>query len=121
MGKLTDLLNLAQARTRELGFPYAGALTPKEAYEVLQLAPGAKLVDVRTRAEWDWVGRIPGAEEIEWQSYPDNQPNSFFLAQLKQHRASAARPKTGSKNDNACGYCEGITFFEHRHLLHGTG
>ena len=23
-------------------------------------------------------------EEIEWQSYPDNQPNSFFLAQLKQ-------------------------------------
>ena len=84
MGKLTDLLDLAQARTRELGFPYAGALTPKEAYEVLQLAPGAKLVDVRTRAEWDWVGRIPGAEEIEWQNYPDNQPNSFFLAQLKQ-------------------------------------
>ena len=83
MGKLTDLLNLAQARTRELGFPYAGALTPKEAYEVWQLAPGAKLVDVRTRAEWDWVGRIPGAEEIEWQRYPDNQPNGFFLAQLK--------------------------------------
>lgn len=70
MGKLTDLLNLAQARTRELGFPYAGALTPKEAYEVLQLAPGAKLNDVRTRAEWDWVGRIPGAEEIEWQKLP---------------------------------------------------
>ena len=64
MGKLTELLNLAQARTSELGFPYAGALTPKEAYEVWQLAPGAKLVDVRTRAEWDWVGRIPGAEEI---------------------------------------------------------
>ena len=84
MGKLTDLLNLAQARTRELGFPYAGALTPKEAYEVWQLAPGAKLVDVRTRAEWDWVGRIPGAIEIEWQSYPGGQPNSSFLAQLKR-------------------------------------
>ena len=84
MGKLTDLLNLAQARTRELGLPYTGALTPKEAYEVWQLAPGSKLVDVRTRAEWDWVGRIPGAEEIEWMSYPENQPNSFFLAQLKQ-------------------------------------
>ena len=84
MGKLADLLNLAQARAHELGLPYAGALTPKEAYAVAQLAPGAKLVDVRTRAEWDWVGRIPGAEEIEWLSYPGNQPNSHFLTQLKQ-------------------------------------
>ena len=84
MGKLTDLLNLAQDRAQKLGLPYAGALTPKEANEVWQLAPGAKLVDVRTRAEWDWVGRIPGAEEIEWMSYPSNQANTHFLAQLKQ-------------------------------------
>ncbi len=84
MGRLTDLLKLAQERGRELGVPYAGALTPQEAYEVWQLAPGAKLVDVRTRAEWDWVGRIPGAIEIEWQSYPDNKANAHFLPQLKQ-------------------------------------
>jgi rhodanese-related sulfurtransferase len=84
MGKLTDLLNLAQTRARELGLPYSGALTPSEANEVWQLAPGAKLVDVRTRAEWDWVGRIPGAIEIEWISYPGNQPNNDFLAQLKR-------------------------------------
>ena len=83
MGKLADLLNLAQVRARELRLPYAGALTPREAFEVWQLAPGAKLVDVRTRAEWDWVGRVPGAEEIEWMSYPSNQANSHFLAQLK--------------------------------------
>ena len=84
MGRLTDLLQLAQERGRELGLPYAGAMTPQEANEVWQLAPGAKLVDVRTRAERDWVGRIPGAIEIEWQSYPDNKPNLHFLAQLKQ-------------------------------------
>jgi len=84
MGKLTDLLNLAQTRARDLGLPYSGALTPKEAYEVWQLAPGAKLVDVRTRAEWDWVGRIPDAIEIEWISYPGNQLNNDFLAQLKR-------------------------------------
>ena len=83
MGKLTELLNNARARARELGLPYAGALTPKEASEVWKLAPAAKLVDVRTRAEWDWVGRIPGAEQIEWMSYPSNQPNTSFLAQLK--------------------------------------
>ncbi len=84
MGRLTDLLQLAQERGRELGLPYAGALTPQEAYEVWHLAPGAKVVDVRTRAEWDWVGRIPGAVEIEWMSYPDNRTNSHFLSQLKQ-------------------------------------
>ena len=84
MGKLTDLLNLAQARARDAALPYAGALTPVEASEVWQLAPGARLVDVRTRAEWDWVGRIPGAVEIEWNTYPGGQHNEDFLTQLKR-------------------------------------
>ena len=84
MGRLTDLLQLARERGQELGLPYAGALTPREAFAVWQLAPGARLVDVRTRAEWDWVGRIPGAIEIEWLGYPDSRPNSHFLAQLRQ-------------------------------------
>ena len=84
MGKLTDLLQLAQERGRELGLPYAGALTPEEAHAIWRLAPGAKLVDVRTRAEWDWVGRIPGAIEIEWQTYPGGRPNPHFLAQFKK-------------------------------------
>lgn len=83
MGRLTDILALAQSRARELDLPYEGALTPGEAHEVWQLAPGAKLVDVRTRAELDWVGRIPGAMEIEWQAYPGFQRNPHFLAQLK--------------------------------------
>ena len=43
---------------RDLNLPYEGALYPAEAYEIQQSAPGAKLVDVRSRAELDWVGRI---------------------------------------------------------------
>ena len=82
MGKLSDILTLAQERAKQLDLPYEGALTPREAYEVLQLAPGAKLVDVRTRAELDWVGRIPDAVEIEWLLYPGSQPNPNFLAHL---------------------------------------
>ncbi|MFZ5508892.1 MAG: rhodanese-like domain-containing protein [Pseudomonadota bacterium] len=84
MGKLTEILSLAQQRAREMNLPYEGALTPAEAYEVWQLAPGAKLVDVRTRAELDWVGRIPGAIEIEWMTYPGGQLNSNFVSQLRQ-------------------------------------
>lgn len=83
MGKLSEILHLAKSRAQELQLPYAGALTPAEAHELWHLAPGARLVDVRTRAEWDWVGRIPGAVELEWLSYPEMKPNPNFLAQLK--------------------------------------
>lgn len=83
MGKLTEVLGLAQSRAAEMKLSYEGALTPMEAWEVLQHAPGARIVDVRTRAELDWVGRIPGAVEIEWLVYPGNQPNPNFVAQLK--------------------------------------
>lgn len=83
MGRLNEILSLAQSRARELKLPYEGALTPREAHEVLQLAPAARLVDVRTKAELDWVGRVPGAIEIEWMAYPGNVPNTHFLQTLK--------------------------------------
>ena len=84
MGKITAILQAAQQRTREMNLPYKGALYPDEAYEILQSAPGAKLLDVRTRAELDWVGRVPGAAEIEWVTYPGMKPNPHFIAQLEQ-------------------------------------
>ncbi len=84
MGKLTEILTLAQQRGQALGLPYAGALTPQEAFDLLRLAPGARLVDVRTRAEWDWVGRVPGAVEIEWNQYPGGVRNPHFLAELNR-------------------------------------
>lgn len=83
MARLTEILSLAQSRARELKLAYEGALTPAEAGEVLQLAPAARLIDVRTRAELDWVGRVPGAIEIEWQDYPGKHLNPHFLQTLK--------------------------------------
>lgn len=80
---ISELLDAAQARAKENKLPYIGALLPGEAYALLQQAPGAKLVDVRTRAEWDYVGRVPGAVQIEWQSYPGGQINSDFLTDLQ--------------------------------------
>lgn len=84
MGRLTAILETAQGRAKAKGLPYDGALTPSEAHELLALAPGARLIDVRTRAEWDWVGRIPGSVEIEWQVYPGGRPNPDFGVQLQQ-------------------------------------
>jgi len=105
MGTLTDILSLAKKRADDLNLPYAGALTPAEANQVWQLAPGARLVDVRTRAEWDWVGRIPASIEIEWMSYPGNQTNPNFLAQLKHQVDSEALVmficRSGARSSNA--------------------
>lgn len=123
MGKLTELLNNARNRAIELGLPYAGALTPTEANEVWKLAPGAKLVDVRTRAEWDWVGRIPGAELIEWMSYPSNQPNASFLAQLKHQVDPEALVmficRSGVRSNNAACLANEAGYAECYNVLEG--
>lgn len=84
MGRITEILNVAQGRASELKLPYEGALMPDEAYEIMRSAPGAKLVDVRSRAELDFVGRIPGAVEIEWMTYPGMKLNPHFMAAMEQ-------------------------------------
>ena len=84
MDAIDDVLKKARQRAREKGLPYEGALLPAEAHAVLQQQPGAKLVDVRSRAELEFVGRVPGSVEIEWKSYPGMLPNPGFLEQLAQ-------------------------------------
>lgn len=78
----------AEAKNRAAGQPYAGAVTPQEAYDLLLADPNVKLIDVRTNAERDWVGRAavpPGQHAaIEWNTYPGGAPNPHFVQQLQQ-------------------------------------
>ena len=53
-------------------------------FRSLMQGTGAKLVDVRTHAEWDWVGRVPDAIEIEISGYPGGQRNPNFIAELER-------------------------------------
>ena len=69
---------------------YAGDLTPEQAWELLRENPEAVLVDVRTDAEWKYVG-IPdvtslgnSAVQIEWVSYPNGARNDNFVDELKE-------------------------------------
>lgn len=85
MGRITAILESAHQRAKEKALPYRGALTAAEAYELLQLAPHAKLVDVRTRAELDWVGHVTDDIdflEIEWVTYPTMKMNPNFIPHL---------------------------------------
>ncbi|MFC5427600.1 rhodanese-like domain-containing protein [Paraburkholderia denitrificans] len=87
MTTLEQLYAQADRRHIENQLPYAGAMAPAEAFELLQLDPRARLVDVRTRAELDWVGRpLIGDGQyahVEWTRYPGGVPNAEFLAQLR--------------------------------------
>ena len=77
---MEDLKKTAAERGRKMGLTYAGALLPAEAHKLMQV--GAKLVDVRTKPELLYVGKVPGAVAIEWQTYPGSRENPEFLAEL---------------------------------------
>ncbi|HVP86254.1 MAG TPA: rhodanese-like domain-containing protein [Rhizomicrobium sp.] len=67
---------------------YAGDVSPADAWAALKSDPAAQLVDVRTTAEWNFVGLpdLAGANRevqlIEWQAYPTMAPNPEFVAQV---------------------------------------
>lgn len=105
---IDEILNTAKLRGKEMGLPYAGALTPTEAHTVTQHHTDAKIVDVRTRAEWDWVGRVPNAVEIEIMSYPGSRPNAAFLEELQKQVPKDAVVmflcRSGGRSHNAAGF-----------------
>lgn len=117
------ILEKAQQRAQELGLPYKGALLPMEAYRVLQEHTQAQLVDVRSRAELDWVGRIPGATEIELRSYPGMQPNPNFFDQLT-NQLDKSLPvlficRSGARSNQAAAMATGMDFAECYNILEG--
>lgn len=67
--------------------PYAGDISATEAWDRLQNDPKAQLIDVRTMAEWNFVG-VPDLAGIgrrvhcvEWQMFPSGGPNPGFVEQ----------------------------------------
>ncbi len=82
MGRITDLLDTAHSRSRDNSWSFSGALLPHEAYELLQITPGARLIDVRAHAERELTGVMPDALHIEWQSWPGWVLNPHFLVQI---------------------------------------
>lgn len=67
---------------------YAGDVSVEEAWEALSSSPAATLIDVRTQAEWTYVG-VPSLEAIgkepvliEWQSYPSGMRDPAFVSRL---------------------------------------
>lgn len=121
------ILDQATQRRDAGQLAYAGAVTPEEALALLQADPNARLVDVRTRAELDWVGRpqVPDGQyvNIEWVRYPGGVPNEQFIEQLKTQAAttdtpllflcrSAARSKAAAKVAADAGFTHAYDILE---------
>jgi rhodanese-related sulfurtransferase len=103
---VASILAAAHQRAVERELPYAGAVTPPEAASLLAALAETTLVDVRTRAEWDYVGRVPGSILIEWNTYPDGARNPDFIAQLGGAVPAADAPvlflcRSGVRSDQA--------------------
>ncbi len=67
---------------------YAGNVTPAVAWKILSENADAVLIDVRTRAEWNYVGlpELASAGKkpalLEWQMFPSMQVNAEFVTAL---------------------------------------
>jgi rhodanese-related sulfurtransferase len=66
-------------------------LAPRQVWEALMSNPNAALCDVRTNAEWSFVG-LPDLSQtgkkpvlIQWQVFPTMQPNPKFVESLAEN------------------------------------
>lgn len=128
MSDIQQILALAEQRAIEKRLPYAGALTPQEAYQILQNDSRAQLVDVRTKAELELVGRIPSALNVEWAFYPGMVANPDFAAQLQAHLNQRNFDqdavlmfvcRTGGRSHNAALVAESLGYHHAYNVLEG--
>lgn len=75
--------------------PRIGSVNPSEAWDRLGQGQDAVLVDVRTRAEWNFVGvpDLTGMDKapvcVEWAVFPDMSKNPRFVAALMEELGGA--------------------------------
>lgn len=65
-------------------------VTPTQVWDALRTDPQAQVVDVRTDAEWSYVG-LPDLQQagkqpvlVPWQLFPSMQVNAAFMDQMRQ-------------------------------------
>jgi len=67
---------------------YRGNVSPAEAWRILVQDTSSILIDVRTAAEWQYVG-VPDLSQLSkkpvfacWQTYPGMEKNSDFVSEV---------------------------------------
>jgi rhodanese-related sulfurtransferase len=76
------VLAAARAQAQQEGLPYAGGVTPLQAWQIVR-AGGAVLVDVRTAEERKFVGHVPGSVHVPWATGTGLTRNPRFARELE--------------------------------------
>ncbi len=121
---MNDILTIARQRATTNNLPYAGALTPQEAFELMQKdTANIVLVDVRSQAELDLVGRVPNATHIEWAFYPGMIANAEFATQLQSQlnpqKTLIFMCRTGGRSHNAAVVAQQLGYGQVYNMLEG--
>ena len=110
-------------RAEQTGLPYAGAVTPTEAYALISQDADAVVVDVRSRAELELVGRVPVATHVEWAFYPGMVANTEFaaqlLAQVDKSRTVVFMCRTGGRSHNAALLAQQLGYSKAYNMVEG--
>ncbi|HWU65787.1 MAG TPA: rhodanese-like domain-containing protein [Methylophilus sp.] len=123
MESIEKILSQAHTRAEQTGLPYAGAVTPAEAYALISQDADAVLVDVRSRAELELVGRVPVATHVEWALYPGMVANTEFaaqlLAQVDKSRTVVFMCRTGGRSHNAALLAQQLGYSKAYNMVEG--
>lgn len=76
------ILQQAQAQAAAQGLPFAGSVSPQEAWALAQ-AGAAPIVDVRTAEERKFVGQVPGTLHVAWATGTALTRNPRFVRELE--------------------------------------
>jgi rhodanese-related sulfurtransferase len=77
-----DALEAARAVGRSAGLSYAGGVSPRQAWALVE-AGEALLVDVRTNEERVFVGHVPGSVHVAWATGTSLTRNPRFVRELE--------------------------------------
>lgn len=84
-----DIQLIQETGRQSVKAQFAGDISVQEAWSILRDEPDATLIDVRTDAEWSFVG-VPDLSELgkqplllSWQQFPDMSPNTNFVESLR--------------------------------------
>ena len=86
---------------------HGGDVTPQECWNKLSGDSGAILIDVRTRAEWSFVGAPVLQDSMkpmigqEWQAFPEMKVDENFATSLEK----ALKEMGATKETNLCFLC----------------
>lgn len=79
---LHAVLEAARGNAHAAGLPYAGSVTPQQAWALHQ-AGDAVLVDVRTAEERKFVGHVPDTLHVAWATGTSFTRNPRFVRELE--------------------------------------